>query len=91
MSLHFAGVNGATAGFHLSHQNMFVPASVDVVGVLIPGVECLAMYSTAAVENGTGTIMLIGNIAQADHYIEYDVTNLQLGWTASMDCSGLPL
>jgi len=83
MSLYFAGTNGTdVVEFPLSRQNIFIPVTDDA-DVLV---ECLAMQSTG----DDSSTMIFGNIAQADHYVEYDVTNLQLGWTTSVDCS-LPL
>ena len=80
MSLHFSGVNGSNiVDFTLTGANLFIPR-VRADGSIV---SCLAIHSVATVAN------IIGNIAQADHYIEIDLVNKRVGWT-SKDCT-LPM
>jgi len=76
-TLHFAGVNGTTADFSLSGENLFIPSAYD-------DVACLGLAPSGALG-----FNIIGNIAQADHYVETDLENLRIGW-ASRNCS-LPM
>jgi hypothetical protein len=76
VSLQFSGVNGTTVDFPLAEQNVFLPADDGTV-------QCLAIVP------GDFRINIIGNIAQADHYIETDLVDMKIGWT-SKDCS-LPM
>jgi hypothetical protein len=73
MSLHFSGMDGTVVDFALAQDNIFIPY-VDTI-------DCLAISPVDGVGQN-----IIGNVAQADHYIEYDVENARIGW-ASRDCS----
>lgn len=78
VSFQFSGFDGGIVAFPLAGQNLFLPNSTDDVTV-----QCLAILPSNPGPN------IIGNIAQADHYIESDLVNMKIGWT-SRDCS-LPL
>ena len=79
MTLHFSEVNGTTVDFQLTGENLFFPNGES-------DVQCLALD----VEPDTfGNSNIVGNVAQANHYVEYDLVNMRIGWT-SKDCS-LPL
>jgi hypothetical protein len=80
VNLQFSGVKSTgVVDFPLSFRNLFFP------GVTTDDtVWCLAM----GYEEGAG-VNIIGNIAQADHYIETDLANKKIGW-ASKDCT-LPM
>jgi hypothetical protein len=81
ISLQFFGYKSTdTVDFPLSFENMFYPSS----GKPDDTIWYLAMSSL----DGFGVIV-IGNIAQADHYIETDLDNQKIGWT-SRDCT-LPM
>jgi len=77
MTLHFSGYNGGIVHFPLTGKNLFIKASDDV--------ECLMVLPN----EGIIGINIIGNVAQADHVMEFDSKNMKIGWT-SRDCS-LPL
>jgi len=74
MTLHFSSLdsNSAVADFELSAQNLFISIGDDI--------DCLAMIAASDGLN------IIGNIAQADHYVETDLENMKIGWT-DRDCS----
>jgi hypothetical protein len=80
ISLQFSGIKSTgVVEFPLSFRNLFFP------GVTTDDtVWCLAMDY----EEGSG-VNIIGNIAQADHFIEIDLVNEKIGW-ASRDCT-LPM
>jgi hypothetical protein len=77
VSLQFSGINGTVVDFVLAEQSLFFPGNDDGT------VQCLVIVPRDFGFN------IIGNIAQADHYIETDLVNMRIGWT-SKDCS-LPM
>jgi hypothetical protein len=79
MSLQFSGYESTDiVDFPLSFENLFYLSS----GATDDTIWCLAIRSQ-------NSFNIIGNIAQADHYIETDLDNQKIGWT-SRDCT-LPL
>ena len=77
--IHFSGVNGSVVDFPLGLENLFITLTDN--GSFY---GCL----TVADAGQTG-LNIIGNFAQGDHYVEYDLVNNRIGWS-SRDCS-LPL
>ncbi|KAG0601741.1 hypothetical protein M758_11G136700 [Ceratodon purpureus] len=71
MTYHFTGVSGAIVDFELDLENLF-PQEPNTT------VFCLSI--TSADSN------IIGNIQQANHYIEHDVDLKRIGWI-SKDCT----
>jgi hypothetical protein len=81
MSLQFSGYKSTDiVDFPLSFENLFYPSS----GVADDSIWCLNIKS-----QDVPGFNIIGNIAQADHYIETDLDNQKIGWT-SRDCT-LPM
>lgn len=78
VSLQFSGVNGSIVDFPFAPNNLFFPVSYGNGTV-----RC------SSIVPGEFGFNIIGNIAQADHYIETDLENMRIGWT-SKDCS-LPM
>ena len=79
VNLQFSGYNCTDiVDFPLYFKNLFIPGTDDET------VWCLAASSQVG-----GGVNIIGNIAQADHYLETDLVNKKIGWT-SRDCT-LPL
>ena len=76
MSLQFAAVDGTIVDYLLASENIFIPYSDTV--------ECLAIGVLDGINSN-----FIGNIAQGDHYIVYDVLDARIGWE-SRDCT-IPL
>ena len=66
--------------FLLTVENLYEGFELDdKVTVLL----CLAMGTLDSIPNN-----IIGNYAQADHYLQYDLVNERIGWTPSLvDCS----
>jgi len=77
MTLHFASLDSTIVDFELTRQNLFIPIEDDV--------DCLAVVNGASIIG----FNIIGNIAQADHYVETDLENMRIGWK-SKNCS-LPM
>ena len=78
MTLHFSKTNGRTEDFLLTGENLFFLAGDDV--------ECLALYN-----QGIESPNIIGNVAQANHYVEYNLARKRLGWTSNVDCTAFPM
>jgi hypothetical protein len=77
MSLQLSGYESTdTVDFPLFFHNLFTQIE--------EAIWCLAIGS----QDGPG-FNIIGNIAQADHYIETDLENKRIGWTLR-DCT-LPM
>jgi hypothetical protein len=78
VNLQFSGVESTgVVDFPLHFESLFFPDDIN-------NVWCLA----ANRRDGLG-VNIIGNVAQADHYIETDLVNKKIGW-ASRDCT-LPI
>ncbi|KAG0620284.1 hypothetical protein M758_4G204200 [Ceratodon purpureus] len=78
MSFQFSGVGGGVVDFPLTGQNLFSLNSTDDLTV-----QCLTIIPAGSQFLGPN---IIGNFAQADHYIETDLVNTRIGW-ASRNCS----
>ena len=75
MAFQFSGIKDhSVVDFPLSAENMFLPYDDNTV--------CLAMLAFDTIP------YIIGNIAQANHFMEYDEVHQRLGWS-QMDCSAM--
>ena len=82
-TLHFSGVNGTIVDFLLTIENLYRGVKLDDNTVLV----CLTMQTVDRTPLNT-----IGNYAQANHYLQYDLVNERIGWTPSLvDCSSFPV
>ncbi|KAG0620276.1 hypothetical protein M758_4G203700 [Ceratodon purpureus] len=79
MSFQFSGVGGGVVDFPLTGQNLF---STLQYLLFDPTVQCLTIVPAGP----QFFVNIIGNFAQADHYIETDLVNTRIGW-ASRNCS----